>query len=148
MQERGKAVFAWSMALVELVAWKGEEEGASEEVCKAAVQEALKTNVYIGIFLSNLDVRTLCASQASLSPARAHLHGRCASAATLHAACPQSCMERRLQALTVKRTCGLRAVLHARDRSHPRTRHLRATRRVCGRGACLHELGRWLLDGL
>ena len=57
-QEKSKAVFAWSLALVELVAWKGEEKGASEEVCRVAVQEAIKTNAYIGIFLSNLDVRT------------------------------------------------------------------------------------------
>ena len=53
-----KAVFAWSLALVELVAWKGEEEGASEAVCIAAVEAALRTNVYVGIFLSNLDCYT------------------------------------------------------------------------------------------
>ena len=29
-QEKSKAVFAWSLALVELVAWKGEEEGGSK----------------------------------------------------------------------------------------------------------------------
>lgn len=60
MGEEGKrkAVFAWSLALIELVAWKGEEEGSSEQVCIAAVEAALKTNVYIGIFLSNLDCYT------------------------------------------------------------------------------------------
>jgi len=57
-ETKTKAVYAWSMALVELVAWKGEEEGASEEVCIAAVEVALATNQYIGIFLSNLDCYT------------------------------------------------------------------------------------------
>jgi hypothetical protein len=44
-----KAVFAWSRALIEFVAWKGEEEGASEIVCTEHVRRALEANVYIGV---------------------------------------------------------------------------------------------------
>ena len=53
-----RAVFAWSIALVEFVAWKGDEEGASEQLCSDKVRQALAANVYIGIFLADLDCYT------------------------------------------------------------------------------------------
>eukprot|EP00961_Rhodomonas_salina_P063988 860022-Rhodomonas_salina.2 len=55
--EKGTA-FAWSRALVELVAWKGGEEGATRDLVVKAIDEALVQNQYVGVFLSFLDTFT------------------------------------------------------------------------------------------
>lgn len=74
-ENKSKAVYAWSLALVELVAWKGAEEGASEAMCGAAVEAALKTNAYIGIFLSNLDCYMREIDPTDALPLRGRLSG-------------------------------------------------------------------------
>ena len=51
--------FAFSRALIEFVAWRGEdepEEGADEATAGAALDLALKANPYVGIFLANMSV--------------------------------------------------------------------------------------------
>jgi hypothetical protein len=89
-QDKTKAVFAWSLALVELVAWKGGEEGASEELCRAAVKEALKTNVYIGIFLSNLDCYTR-EIDPTLAPGISGRQGKSVEEALAYCCCAAGC---------------------------------------------------------
>uniref|UniRef100_A0A7S2GFG9 Uncharacterized protein n=1 Tax=Octactis speculum TaxID=3111310 RepID=A0A7S2GFG9_9STRA len=49
------ACHAWSQALIEFVAWSGGEE-KTREVADSALDCALETNVYIGVFIANASI--------------------------------------------------------------------------------------------